>query len=213
MDWLFDGAHIYVCGDALQMAGDVEAALVEITADYGNRTRKQPAPTSITLEKPADIKPMSIEARFGTLPAMGERMSSVERASELEIFAVCAVDGIERGNAKSFRLSRITDTGESRPFPIVIIRTLANEYFGYVNSCPHQGIWLNIGSGEFFAATGPSCGGGRHGANFEIDTGCASMARARASRWSRLLSRWSAAMCACAECGWWRTIAFHPTNR
>ena len=36
--WLNDGAHIYVCGDALRMAKDVEAALVEIIARHGSRT-------------------------------------------------------------------------------------------------------------------------------------------------------------------------------
>jgi sulfite reductase (NADPH) flavoprotein alpha-component len=36
-DWIFDGAHFYVCGDARSMAADVERALVEIVADYGNR--------------------------------------------------------------------------------------------------------------------------------------------------------------------------------
>ena len=33
--WLSDGAHIYVCGDALRMAKDVEAALVDIIAQHG----------------------------------------------------------------------------------------------------------------------------------------------------------------------------------
>ncbi len=36
-DWLFDGAHIYVCGDAMGMAADVEQALIAIIADHGNR--------------------------------------------------------------------------------------------------------------------------------------------------------------------------------
>ena len=33
--WLNDGAHIYVCGDAQRMAGDVEAAVVDIVAEHG----------------------------------------------------------------------------------------------------------------------------------------------------------------------------------
>ena len=34
-DWLRDGAHIYVCGDAQRMAKDVEHALAEIAATHG----------------------------------------------------------------------------------------------------------------------------------------------------------------------------------
>jgi sulfite reductase (NADPH) flavoprotein alpha-component len=33
--WMNDGAHIYVCGDALRMAKDVETALLEIIAAHG----------------------------------------------------------------------------------------------------------------------------------------------------------------------------------
>ena len=36
--WLEDGAHIYVCGDALRMAKDVEVALTDIVAEHGGRT-------------------------------------------------------------------------------------------------------------------------------------------------------------------------------
>jgi len=35
--WLKDGAHLYVCGDALRMAKDVEAALVDIIAEHSGR--------------------------------------------------------------------------------------------------------------------------------------------------------------------------------
>ena len=35
--WLNDGAHIYVCGDALRMAKDVELALVDIIVEHGGR--------------------------------------------------------------------------------------------------------------------------------------------------------------------------------
>ncbi len=33
--WLNDGAHVYVCGDALRMAKDVETALTDIIAEHG----------------------------------------------------------------------------------------------------------------------------------------------------------------------------------
>ena len=36
--WLGDGAHIYVCGDALRMAKDVEQVLIEIVAQQSGRT-------------------------------------------------------------------------------------------------------------------------------------------------------------------------------
>jgi nitrite reductase/ring-hydroxylating ferredoxin subunit len=89
----------------------------------------------------------------------------------IEVYVICAADAIERGGAKSFSLSRIDDSGESRPFPIVVVRSFANDYVGYVNSCPHEGVWLNIGSGEFFSADRAFLKCGRHGATFEIDTG------------------------------------------
>jgi sulfite reductase (NADPH) flavoprotein alpha-component len=36
--WLADGAHLYICGDAKRMAKDVEAALVDIVAQFGARS-------------------------------------------------------------------------------------------------------------------------------------------------------------------------------
>lgn len=89
----------------------------------------------------------------------------------IELFAVCAVEDIERGDARAFSLSRIDETGESRPFPILIVRTHANGYFGYVNSCPHEGIWLNFGEGDFFTPDRTFLKCGRHGSIFEIETG------------------------------------------
>jgi sulfite reductase (NADPH) flavoprotein alpha-component len=39
--WLADGAHVYVCGDALRMAKDVERALIEIVAAHGARSEAE----------------------------------------------------------------------------------------------------------------------------------------------------------------------------
>ena len=36
-DWLENGAHFYVCGDASRMAKDVEAALLEVIQLHGTR--------------------------------------------------------------------------------------------------------------------------------------------------------------------------------
>lgn len=41
--WLQDGAHFYVCGDAERMAGDVQRALVEIAAEHGGKTPEDAA--------------------------------------------------------------------------------------------------------------------------------------------------------------------------
>jgi nitrite reductase/ring-hydroxylating ferredoxin subunit len=92
-------------------------------------------------------------------------------SDDIDVFVICAGDDIERGNARAFSLSRIEAAGESRPFPIVVIRTHDNAYVGYVNACPHEGVWLNIGSGEFFTQDRAFLRCGRHGATFEIDSG------------------------------------------
>ncbi len=39
--WVQDGAHIYVCGDALQMAKDVDATLRRIFVEHGGRSEAQ----------------------------------------------------------------------------------------------------------------------------------------------------------------------------
>ncbi|MEI8297254.1 MAG: assimilatory sulfite reductase (NADPH) flavoprotein subunit [Pseudomonadota bacterium] len=39
-EWLDGGAHLYVCGDAQHMAPDVHAALIEVIAEHGGRSRE-----------------------------------------------------------------------------------------------------------------------------------------------------------------------------
>lgn len=92
-------------------------------------------------------------------------------SKKVEVFVICAADSLEKSNAKAFNLSRIDETGESRPFRIFVVRTHADEYFGYVNSCPHEGVWLNFGEGTFFTKDRAFLKCGRHGSAFEIDTG------------------------------------------
>ena len=41
--WLNDGAHVYVCGDALRMAKDVETAFVDIIAVHGGIAQPEAA--------------------------------------------------------------------------------------------------------------------------------------------------------------------------
>jgi nitrite reductase/ring-hydroxylating ferredoxin subunit len=102
-----------------------------------------------------------------TLANRGEGMSSEDH----EVWAICAAHRIEPGTAKAFSLLRINEAGESRPFSIVIVRKNAQEYFGYVNTCPHEGLWLNVGSGAFFDEDRKFLRCGKHGAKFEIETG------------------------------------------
>lgn len=92
-------------------------------------------------------------------------------ADEIEVFAICHAESIAPGEARSFRLSRRTEDGEVRPFPIFVVRRGGRDFFGYVNACPHNGTWLNISTGGFFnrARTHLECG--RHKAQFDIESG------------------------------------------
>ena len=84
---------------------------------------------------------------------------------------ICAANAIAPGDAKAFSLWKIDDAGETRPFPIVVARKNAAEFFSYVNVCPHAGGWRNVGDGRFLDSEGAFLQCGRHGAKFEIDSG------------------------------------------
>jgi sulfite reductase (NADPH) flavoprotein alpha-component len=49
--WLADGAYVYVCGDAKNMAKDVERALTDIVAQYGARSSDEAAAFLADLKK------------------------------------------------------------------------------------------------------------------------------------------------------------------
>jgi sulfite reductase (NADPH) flavoprotein alpha-component len=50
-EWLTHGAHIYVCGDALRMAKDVERALIDVVAEHGKRSLEDAARFAADLKK------------------------------------------------------------------------------------------------------------------------------------------------------------------
>jgi sulfite reductase (NADPH) flavoprotein alpha-component len=50
-EWISRGAHIYVCGDALRMAKDVERALIDVIAEHGKRSPEDAARFVAELKK------------------------------------------------------------------------------------------------------------------------------------------------------------------
>jgi sulfite reductase (NADPH) flavoprotein alpha-component len=49
--WIARGAHFYVCGDAKRMAGDVERALVDIVAKYGDQSETAAKAYIVSMKK------------------------------------------------------------------------------------------------------------------------------------------------------------------
>jgi nitrite reductase/ring-hydroxylating ferredoxin subunit len=90
---------------------------------------------------------------------------------EVDLYVICALESLARGQAKAFSLSRVLDDGATRPFSIFVVRREADDCFGYVNICPHNGSWLNIGDGGFFSEDGQRLRCGRHKAEFDVETG------------------------------------------
>jgi nitrite reductase/ring-hydroxylating ferredoxin subunit len=95
-------------------------------------------------------------------------------SGEVKLFVIGAASAIARGEAKAYSLSRIAEDGDSKPFSIFVARAQDDQYFGYLNACPHQGAWLNIGDGRFFTQDGERLRCGRHRSEFDIDSGVCS---------------------------------------
>jgi nitrite reductase/ring-hydroxylating ferredoxin subunit len=94
---------------------------------------------------------------------------SAGKPEKIEYFAICEVEDIKRGSARAFDLAEPDGEGQ-KPFRIVIARNGKGDHFAYRNACPHQGVWLNVGSGTFFDESG-SLRCGRHGSKFDLESG------------------------------------------
>ncbi|MDO9708908.1 Rieske (2Fe-2S) protein [Paracraurococcus lichenis] len=88
-----------------------------------------------------------------------------------EVFVICAMEDIARGGARPFLLHRLDEDGAARPLRLLVVRTRDDAFHGYVNACPHAGSWLNIDAGEVFTPDRGRLRCGRHGAEFEIESG------------------------------------------
>ncbi len=87
-----------------------------------------------------------------------------------ELFAICQTCEIEDGDARGFMLMRIAETGESKPWPILITRK-GNNFHGFGNACPHKGERLDAEAGHFLDQEGNFLTCGHHQAQFDLDTG------------------------------------------
>jgi nitrite reductase/ring-hydroxylating ferredoxin subunit len=65
-----------------------------------------------------------------------------------ELFAICRTNQIDGDQPSGFWLAVRTETGETKPWPIVIGRK-GNRFFGYENVCPHTGSRLDTEHGQF----------------------------------------------------------------
>jgi nitrite reductase/ring-hydroxylating ferredoxin subunit len=87
-----------------------------------------------------------------------------------ELFAICSTYEVDDGGARGFVLARRDETGTNKPWPILITRK-GNNIYGFENACPHQGTRLDTFPGEFLDDEGNFLKCGKHGAQFDLDTG------------------------------------------
>lgn len=87
-----------------------------------------------------------------------------------ELFAICRTNEIEEEQGHGFCLAIRTETGESKPWHILITRK-GSRFFGFENACPHTGNRLDVTPGEFMDEDRNFLTCGRHRAQFDIDTG------------------------------------------
>jgi nitrite reductase/ring-hydroxylating ferredoxin subunit len=88
-----------------------------------------------------------------------------------ELYAICSASSLAPGEAMTFELARVGEDGESKPLPLIIVRRDIQNYYAYVNSCPHEGAKLNSGPGDLIDPEDNDLICGIHGARFQVDTG------------------------------------------
>ncbi len=91
--------------------------------------------------------------------------------NEVKVYAICDADSISPGWVQPFTLARAGADGAVEPYPIVIVRGGAEEYFAFVNACPHEHHPLYDGPAQVLDSGEGALICGKHGAKFQIGTG------------------------------------------
>lgn len=89
----------------------------------------------------------------------------------VEVYAVCEADQIRPGWVYPFFLERLNANGLGEPFPILIARDEADNFFAYANVCPHQNLPVYGAPEECLGVDDLVLVCRRHGAKFAIGTG------------------------------------------
>ena len=81
-------------------------------------------------------------------------------------YAICSVRDIPNRRGKGFHLLRREPDGTEKPWHILVVRW-DRKLYGYVNTCPHQGVNLDWERNQFFDPNGTRLICGKHGALFD----------------------------------------------
>jgi nitrite reductase/ring-hydroxylating ferredoxin subunit len=87
-----------------------------------------------------------------------------------ELFIVCETIEVQEEEVRGFVLARLAESGAAEPWPILITRK-GGQFYGYENSCPHQGTRLDTVPGDFLDEEENFIECGTHKAKFDLDTG------------------------------------------
>lgn len=85
-------------------------------------------------------------------------------------YAICSAKDIPNRRGKAFSLVRVGEDKSETPWHIFIVRW-DKKVYGYVNRCPHDGVNLDWEADQFLEQGGTRIVCGKHGSQFEIETG------------------------------------------